>query len=562
MQLRRLKRFSQKSARKTDLQPPSYWLSKLHAIATTLGWPGDRTLDSDEFQQLSKFQQCIEEFKHFDTVLGKVSFNRAYNAFLQHCRATVYHRETVTQANVPQVLGLLEAGGQLFDYLWITGLSDRQWPLVSNPSSMIPESLQIERRMPSASIEVEIAYARSISSGFLAGAKNIVLSYPSRLDESETRLSPLVEGLINDLGKGKTASCSCDEWLAPDVIYPKEVDQDSPFELLPDFYGEPLTDITLGIVSNTKALASDALESSASTERQLPGGAGMLITMASNPLKAYARWRLRIEPLPPALVGVSALERGILIHGILEAVWRQLKSQQSLLMQSSAELEEIIQQALDFQFKQVFARRFRQPGPQLLALERQTLSQVVKQWLSLESERPEFTINALEKTISLNLQGFQVRGRIDRIDRLANGQLMLIDYKTGQFRSAAMLETPLYEPQLPFYLLALRQEAKTPEVAALAFAGLKPGYLKMQGYGSGDALEIPGITAVGEEQSKNETWQSLPKHWHSEIASLVEKAIVGNAMIDLDTHGLDLVYESFLRMQYAESDLRLTNGSL
>jgi len=47
-----------------------------------------------------------------------------------------------------------------------------------------------------------------------------------------------------------------------------------------------------------------------------------------------------------------------------------------------------------------------------------------------------------------------VRGRVDRVDRLPSGKYEVIDYKTGERKSAAELENDL---QLALYRLAARE---------------------------------------------------------------------------------------------------------
>ncbi len=58
-------------------------------------------------------------------------------------------------ANV-QILGILEAGGLLFDALWISGLDDSNWPAQPKPNPFIPKRLQRELKMPHASAEREL----------------------------------------------------------------------------------------------------------------------------------------------------------------------------------------------------------------------------------------------------------------------------------------------------------------------------------------------------------------------------------------------------------------------
>ncbi len=60
----------------------------------------------------------------------------------------------------------------------------------------------------------------------------------------------------------------------------------------------------------------------------------------------------------------------------------------------------------------------------------------------------------LEKKFDFQIGGHHVRGRVDRVDRLPGGEHELIDYKTGERKSEAQLESDL---QLALYRLAARE---------------------------------------------------------------------------------------------------------
>jgi DNA helicase II / ATP-dependent DNA helicase PcrA len=60
----------------------------------------------------------------------------------------------------------------------------------------------------------------------------------------------------------------------------------------------------------------------------------------------------------------------------------------------------------------------------------------------------------LEKKFDFQVGGHHVRGRVDRVDRLPGGEYELIDYKTGERKSEAQLESDL---QLALYRLAARE---------------------------------------------------------------------------------------------------------
>jgi DNA helicase-2/ATP-dependent DNA helicase PcrA len=60
----------------------------------------------------------------------------------------------------------------------------------------------------------------------------------------------------------------------------------------------------------------------------------------------------------------------------------------------------------------------------------------------------------LERKFDIRIGPHHVRGRVDRVDRVADGSYELIDYKTGERKSAADLESDL---QLALYRLAARE---------------------------------------------------------------------------------------------------------
>src|SRR5690606_29695479 len=100
------------------------------------------------------------------------------------------------------------------------------------------------------------------------------------------------------------------------------------------------------------------------------------------------------------------------------------------------------------------------------AVETARLARLLAAWLDFELTREPFTVVAVEEPMAAELDGLPLRTRIDRIDRLADGTVMIIDYKTGRCRDADWRPPRMNEPQLPAY--AVLRDA--PDTAAIAFA--------------------------------------------------------------------------------------------
>jgi RecB family exonuclease len=84
-------------------------------------------------------------------------------------------------------------------------------------------------------------------------------------------------------------------------------------------------------------------------------------------------------------------------------------------------------------------------------------------YLALEGQREAFEVIAFEKHIQTEINGQPINLYIDRIDRLANGDEIIIDYKTGSEDPKKWFGQRPENPQLPLYALTAE---KTPAAVA------------------------------------------------------------------------------------------------
>ncbi|HLW74756.1 MAG TPA: hypothetical protein VKT74_06775, partial [Gammaproteobacteria bacterium] len=113
-------------------QTPSAWALDFAAALTKLGWPGERVLDSGEYQAVSALRDLIGTLVHLDEALGPVSLGDALRRLRRLAAEHIF--QPAGQDAPVQVLGLLETGGLAFDHLWILGLSDDVWPASPRPA--------------------------------------------------------------------------------------------------------------------------------------------------------------------------------------------------------------------------------------------------------------------------------------------------------------------------------------------------------------------------------------------------------------------------------------------
>ena len=138
-----------------------------------------------------------------------------------------------------------------------------------------------------------------------------------------------------------------------------------------------------------------------------------------------------------------------------------------------------------------------------LDLERQRLAALVREWLQFERGREDFRKVRHQQEIRFQLAGLDMRGLIDRLDRLPDGSLVVIDYKTGsQSYRAGDWSTPRpARPQLPLYATALLGTPGT-KLSAVAFASVNRGGCRMAGAArsprnsGSEKLARPGVAGI------------------------------------------------------------------
>jgi ATP-dependent helicase/nuclease subunit B len=92
-------------------------------------------------------------------------------------------------------------------------------------------------------------------------------------------------------------------------------------------------------------------------------------------------------------------------------------------------------------------------SPAFGAMERQRLAALLAEFLEMEKMRAPFDVVACEEPRVAELGGLQLKVRIDRIDELAGGRRVILDYKTGKVSTSGWWDERLDEPQLPLYAI-------------------------------------------------------------------------------------------------------------
>jgi probable DNA repair protein len=267
---------------------PHEWARPFSALLEAAGFPGERGLDSDEFQTRAKFNETLAEFARLERVAPKRSFPQALARLRRLCTDTLFQPET---PDAPiQVLGVLESAGLEFNALWVSGLTDEAWPLAASPNPFIPPALQRKAGIPEASAEATLARGKRITGGWLAAADEVVVSHPMMDKDKGLFASPLISAVPLGTPAGR------------------------PFERYRDL-----------IFASRRSESVQDGQAPVLATKTPRGGTRILSDQAACPFRAFARHRLAAERLEEPADGPDARARGLLLHTLMKELWGELK---------------------------------------------------------------------------------------------------------------------------------------------------------------------------------------------------------------------------------------------
>lgn len=475
---------------------PSQWVEVFCELLSIWGWPGSGSLDSLEYQQVQLWYRTLDEFCRHDVVSQPMAFGAALQLLRDSCSRQVSQPETA-DSDI-QVLGPLEAAGLVFDHLWLVGLQADGWPAAPRPNPFIPLALQRPLQMPHATPEREWTFASGLMAQYTQAAAQLRASYCRELDGVPQRPSALVCEF--ECAQLPQLSGSPPEWTA------SWLERD--LEYLQEQAGPVVADPELATVG---------------------GGSGLLEDQSQCPFRAFARRRLRVEPLGAFGVGLSAADRGSLLHAALHALWEQLGDHATLLATDDAALTAVVGDAVAAALDSVPGKQRQALGRTFWQLERQRLGGLLREWLQVERLRGDFVVSQREEEVSLQLGQLCIRLRVDRIDCLPDGSRLVIDYKSGLCKVQDWMGERPAKPQLLLYGIAAPGAA-----AALAFAQVRPRDSRFVGLGSVEAA--PGIQTDIEKAVRGRMdasdWQALNQRWREHLEALAQAFVAGEAAVD------------------------------
>lgn len=465
---------------------PSEWSADFAEMLEAFGWPGDAPLGSTEFQIVDAWRSALADLASTDLASPSISRARALGVLRR--LASTRRFETESRGEPIQILGTLEAAGSQFDCLWVAGMSDEVWPARSSPNPFLPLALQRKHNVPHSSPARELSFAARVSRRLLHSAGETIVSYARADTEREYGPSPLFAAL------------------------PRVNAEPPPATAVPPLAGRPA--VAMEVVDDRTAppVSAGGVQ---------PGGTRALELQAKCPFRAFAELRAGARELEDPEPGLDPRDRGGFIHSALEQFWKRYPSSAALRSLTDAELRSAVAAAVE---AAVAARR---TGPdelaaKLLALERLRLEALLADWLHREKERDlSFEVIEPEQERTVAMGGLTVQVRLDRLDRLPNGEHVLIDYKSKAPRLAGWNGARPESPQLPIYAATASEP-----LGAVAFAQVRTGECKFSGYAAVEGA-LPGVDIESADELAGRIGV-----WRGVLAQLGEAFCAGSAEVD------------------------------
>jgi ATP-dependent helicase/nuclease subunit B len=481
---------------------PGAWTDLSQTLLRIASWPGPGSADSVRFQAQKRWERLLSEIALLDMDGARMRCDDFLNLLELHAMETIFAPES---RDAPiQIMGPLESSGQQFDAVWFLGTDDNHWPMRSRPHPLLPPGIQRQYDMPHATPESDWQIAQTVTQRLLGSTQHIVFSYSQRDNDGDLRPSPVIAALFADAMHPETAT----------ELWPTE-----------------------------KELFVETLEEIADTPNMLPwpreqtaGGSEVLRSQAACPFQAFAINRLRAESLNTREWGLSAAERGNLLHEIMRRLWsgpapQSLRSNDDLI---AAIAENRLGEILDGHIAAVFAKLSRDSADDswmqaYLASEQQRLRTRLEEWLQVEAHRRPFTVEACEQGLrNVHVGDLRLNLRADRIDLLPDGSRLLIDYKTGEVSAAAWKGERLEEPQLPLYAVYGNVE----HVSGLLFAQIRAGKTHFQGRVRDALTQLDADLKASSGLVKEPYSEGMRDGWERALLNLAEDFLHGNAAVD------------------------------
>ncbi len=471
------------------LKPPeedkriNIWVDWIWQLLKDIGWIS-RLASSSGKPWFKKFKQNLREMCIADQELGAWYLN--FEQFIAELEMDFQLNtfQPVRNENAVQVLRMLDARGSRFEHVVILGLAEGVFPKSQREDPFLPESF---RQLAGLESQVEQNQMGVFYQAITRANGTLMVTRPYMSDKGEAlESSPYWNALIACLDEQDVEvvrsttrrsledAASLEELFFWSNLFKKPI----------KFEDEQLSQ-TINQLNHQKALLSSRQSKRIAGVYEgelgnLPPGlskfeqletdwsASRLETYKSCPMRFWTQYGLGVVEQRIPVVGLESFQIGSILHQILEEVYRAAEDP-TKLDQLLDLLPIIARQVFDvapetYQFEPTVYWQTQQEE-WLSILQAAIIGLASDEWVPIAFEE-KFGMEG-KPALKIELEdGRRVRlhGVIDRIDQDSQGNLRVIDYKTGVSHLGKNDLINGIRLQLPLYALAAMQALKMGEV--------------------------------------------------------------------------------------------------
>jgi hypothetical protein len=240
--------------------------------------------------------------------------------------------------------------------------------------------------------------------------------------------------------------------------------------------------------------------------------------------------------------------RGVLLHGLLDGLWRELGDQRALNALDADARRALFERHWIRQLSQLAAQGRPPYPPRVLERERLRSQRLIQRILAMEEERPYFRVLCAERQLQFATEAGVMSLRVDRLDEDGQGHRWLIDYKSGAADALRLAQGEAQPLQLALYEQALAaQDEPVHGMALLSLAPAQPGFS-----GAAPESDWPG------KWQQIPDWEAQRETWRMELLHLLREHAAGEAQVAPLRDACRLCHLAALcRRADAEADLDL-----
>lgn len=462
------------------------WRVRITQLLQDVGWPNASGLDSLEYQQLDLYDGVFDALEVSPVDTGSYGLS----IFLDRLQSVLNKRlfQPQTDQSLLQVMSLGDTLGLSFGAVRVVGSTSESVPEKPAALSFLPWKIVRD-------FDIQVAdedFSHHITArllGNLASAAPTVMTY-HQVSDGMTNLP--------------SRYCDSAELGLPRPGSPVDRASSADLEWVSDDIGLPLV-----------------------LPKKQAGGVGLLEAQSVCPMKAHLKYRLGLAALEPASRGLTAGERGGILHQALQFLFNRIRSSDALAALGSSAAHNAAHDAANAAVNDIRDAVRDRVGLPALDLEVARLTRALVDWVTIERQRTvPFEVELTEEPLDWHCEGLTLSLKADRVDRLATGHRVVIDYKSGgSSRVSDWCEIPLKAPQLPCYSQAL-SDVVTITIAKVG--GEDVGFNTL-----GDSIGVVGTDRKSQKVLMSADVSSLSElsdQWREALTSLVQSFVAGEAV--------------------------------